>query len=348
MKTAAVIGAGYISRYHIRAIQALPQVTLGGVCDLSPAVAESVSEQFGIERWYTNHLQMLDDLSPDVVHVTTPIASHVPLACDALDRGAHVLVEKPITATRDDWNDLRRRADSVDRWVVEDHNYLFNRPVRELRTLMEDGRFGDVMHVDITFCLDLSGSVFADPNIRHEALDLPGGAIHDFLPHMAYLALAFIGRQRSVSTSWRKVDDHSPLPHDEFRALVNGERATATLGFSSHSQPDGFWITAYGTQMQARINLLEDRITTTRVRGGPPPLMHLFNGLQEGRQTRRSARRSLSRKLSGGPASYEGLFELVRCLYQSLSEDAEPPVTADQVDQTQQLVHALTATENRL
>jgi hypothetical protein len=127
--------------------------------------------------------------------------------------------------------------------------------------------------------------------------------------------------------------------------MVEGQTATASLCFSSHSQPDGFWITAYGTKMQARINLLEDRITSVRLRGGPAPLMHLFNGLEEGKLTRSSARRSLARKLSGGPASYDGLFELIRRFYQSIQDDSQPPVTLEQVEETQRLVYDLVSAE---
>ncbi len=344
---AVIIGAGYISRFHARAVQATPEVELAAICDLSPAVAQSVAEEFGIERWYTNHRQMLDDISPDVTHVTTPISSHLGLALDALRSGSHVLVEKPITPTWDDWVGLRSQAEDVQRWVIEDHNYLFNRPVRKLVDLIDTGSFGDVVHVDVTFCLNLSGSVFSDPNLRHETLDLSGGAIHDFLPHMAYLATAFIGRHQRVSTTWWKRDQDSLLPHDEFRAQVEGERATAVLTFSSNSQPDGFWLTVYGTKMQSRINLLENRISSVRLRGGPGPLMHLVNGLQEGCEAGRSACQSLVRKLSGGPASYDGLFELVRRLYGALSTGSDLPVNMADVDATQRFVQALASSEAR-
>jgi predicted dehydrogenase len=48
MIKAAIIGAGYISRQHIRALQSCKHAELVSICDLSPAVAESVAEQFSI------------------------------------------------------------------------------------------------------------------------------------------------------------------------------------------------------------------------------------------------------------------------------------------------------------
>ena len=348
MIKAAIIGVGYISRQHIRAIQATSNAELVAICDLSPAVAESVAEQFGIARWFTDHREMLDTMKPDVTHITTPIRSHVPLACDVLSSGSNAFVEKPITASYEEWLQLRDHARSVGRWVMEDHNYRFNRPMIELAKMIACGQFGKVAHTDITFCLDLAKSVFADRNVPHETLSMRGGAIFDFIPHMAYLADSLIGPHLKVSTLWEKRNAESVLPHDEFRAMVKGESGTASLSFISQSQPDGFWVTVYGSKMQARINLLEDRISTVGLGGGPPPLMHMFNGLREGSQIRKAARKSLFRKLSGGPASYDGLFELIRQIYTAIAEDREMPVTIEQVDRVQNLVRDLTGEVSRL
>ena len=339
---AAVVGAGYISRHHIRALQSLPNVDLVAICDRSPAVAQSVAAQFEIENWFTDHRAMFDSTKPTVTHVTTPIGTHFAIASDAIRSGSHVFVEKPITHNYQDWELLRQEAVRAQRLVVEDQNYRFNRPFQLLLDSLEDGSFGEIVHVDVTFCLNLEGSVFEDPNLRHETLDMPGGPIIDFLPHLAYLAQSLIGTHHSVATIWNKRNPSVNVPYDEFRGLIEGRHATASLSFSGSSQPDGFWVTAYGTRMQTRINLLEDRMTSVRLRSGPSPLMHLFNGLSEGKATRQCARNSLLRKLSGGPASYEGLFELIRRFYTSVEKRIDPPVSLSQIDETQRLVRDLT------
>ena len=81
----AVIGAGHISRQHLSCLQKLPVAETVGVCDLSPAMAESAAEQFGVSRWFTDHREMLDAVRPDVVHVGTPPRSHYALGRDALE-----------------------------------------------------------------------------------------------------------------------------------------------------------------------------------------------------------------------------------------------------------------------
>src|SRR5262249_56603406 len=142
-----------------------------------------------------------------------------------------------------------------------------------------------VVHVEVMLCLDITGPVgFGDPNAPHPALVLPGGAIGDFLPHLASLAHLFAGPHRKVHTLWSSRRD-SPLPFDEFRALVDGERATAALTFSSSAQPDAFWLRVHGERMQATANLFETRLTFDRLRGGPKPLRPLLNGWGEGAAT---------------------------------------------------------------
>ena len=206
MIKAALIGTGQIARQHLSCLSELPEVEVVGVCDLSPALAESTAERFGIPAWYTDHRRLLDEVRPDVVHVTTPPTSHFPLAMAALDAGAHVIVEKPATVTRAELETLIDHASERGRVVVEDYNYIFNDAPRGILGLMASGEFGAVNHVDVLICLDIlaSGSPFADPNAPHPCLSMAGGAIADFLPHLASLAHVFIGPHRSVRTLWSK------------------------------------------------------------------------------------------------------------------------------------------------
>ena len=98
---AALIGTGQIAQQHLACLRSLPGVTLAGVCDLSRALAESAAERYGIAAWFTDHRAMLEEVRPDVVHITTPPSSHFSLAMDALAAGAHVIVEKPLATAHD-------------------------------------------------------------------------------------------------------------------------------------------------------------------------------------------------------------------------------------------------------
>jgi len=349
MLKAAIIGAGHIARQHLACLNEMSDVEVVGLCDLSPAMAESTADRFGVSQWFTNHKKMLDQARPNVVHVATPPQTHFMLAMDAINANAHVVVEKPITTNLADWIKLRDRAQQAHKTIIEDHNYLFNENVQQVLSMVDRGDLGEVVHVEVVLCLNIlgQGSRFIDRNVPHPSLSLPGGAIGDFLTHLAYLAYAFAGPHKALKTVWDKRIANSPLPSDEFRATIRAERATASLLVSAHSQPDAFYITVFGTKLRAQAHLWDPRLTIESVRGRGP-LDPLLNGLSVSRSARRSAFSGIWRKLSGGPASYEGLWELLRRTYRSLGDATTPPVLIEQIDHVNRLVADLTAKENQV
>jgi len=343
---AALIGAGQIARQHLACLRTLPGVDLAAVCDLSPATAECAAERFGIRSWFTDYRAMLQEVRPDVVHVTTPPTPHYRVARDALEAGARVIIEKPATTTLAELEDLLEHSRRLGLAVTEDYNYVFNSAPQEILRRVDRGNAGSVTHVEVLICLDLFGpGGFADPNAPQPILSIPGGAIADFLPHLASLAHLFVGPHRTAHAVWTKRRP-SILPYDEFRAVVEAERGTASLGFSACSQPDAFWLRVYGERLHASANLFETRLTFDGLRLGPKPLRPFFNGLDEGRAIRRAAFTTLLRKFRG-PGAYEGLWEYLRRTYQALAVGTELPVPERQVLEVNRLVEALKPKEPR-
>lgn len=288
---------------------------------------------------------MLQQLGPDVVHVTTPVTSHFSIAMDALAAGAHVIVEKPATVTFPELTTLVDQASASRRHIVEDYPYLYSSQIKRIRHDIESGAMGQVVRIEIQVNLDLGP--ITDPHCPHPSLSLPGGAISDFLPHLASLAHLFIGPARQVRTHWQKLRP-GMLPFDEFSALVTGERAVAALGFSANAQPDAFHLRVYGTRMQAHANLFKTFLSTAPAGPGPRALVSARNGLVEGAAVWQHVFRSLSRGLQGGPGTYEGLWDLLRATYSALGAGQTPPVTAQQVLEVNRLVSDLVAEANRI
>ena len=340
---AAIIGAGYIAHEHLDALRSLPKVRIAGVCDLSPAIAEATAEEFGAESHWSDHRAMLAEVQPDVIHVTTPPKSHVPLALDAIEAGAHVLIEKPIATNAADLEKLMSAASERGRVLVEDYNYLFNPSVQQILALIESGEFGDVVHVDVHFCVPILGvgSKHADPNADGPFAGLPGGAVADFITHLAYLSHAFVGAHRATHSSWRNRSGDPGVPYDEFRALVDAERGTACLGFSAHAQPDVFSLRVFGTKMRASASLFEPLLSIEKLRGGPRPLLPVMNGLAVARSYTRSALSGLYGKLQGKPGTYQGLWVLLEKLYGSIAAGEPPPITPERIKAVNELVDAL-------
>jgi predicted dehydrogenase len=92
----AVVGAGYLGRFHAQKYAAIPDCELVGIADPSAEARSRVAAELGVAG-YEDHRELLGKV--DAVSVATPTALHHAVARDFLAAGAHVLVEKPITAT---------------------------------------------------------------------------------------------------------------------------------------------------------------------------------------------------------------------------------------------------------
>lgn len=344
---AAVIGTGQIAVQHLQALAASPHATVAAVCDLSPAMAELASERFGVPAFFTDHERLLKEVRPDVVHVTTPPASHFPLAKAALEAGCHVLLEKPATLQFAQLEDLQRIADESDRVLIEDHNYLFNKSIQRIGAAIEAGELGEIVRVDVSIDLGIygEGSLFADRNAPHPLLKLPGGVVFDFLTHMAYFVYAFLGPHERVAAMWtlQQGGDH-PVPLDTLSATVETSCGTARLAFSGVAQPDRFEVCVHGTKGRLSSNLFETGVTRSRVFQSMRPLTPVRNGVSTAIGGMAEGLGGLRRKLAGGAGAYEGLWTLICRMYESLAEEGDPPVASSQVREVNRLVHDLLAT----
>ncbi len=322
----------------------MKDVEVLAVCDLSPTRAEATAERFGVATWHTDYEHILDTFRPDLVHITTPPASHYPITKSCLARKLNVLCEKPVTLDYRQFTELKKQAEENGCVFIENHNLRYHSSILRIQELIKSGQFGVVIDVQIFFALNLigQGSPYTDSNAPHFGLSLRGGVIGDFLPHIAYLTCMFAGPATDVRTLWTKRDPGTPLPSDEFRAFVKGERAPAYVGFSATSDVAGYWIRVTGTQMAADANLLEPpRLTLRRFRSGEPALASLRDGLAEGRATLACTTKAFLRKL-GGTSSYDGLPEMIKAIYSAIGGGEPQPIPLVEIDDVAQLIDRLT------
>ncbi|HVF29451.1 MAG TPA: Gfo/Idh/MocA family oxidoreductase [Pyrinomonadaceae bacterium] len=97
---AAAIGVGSLGRHHARNYAELSRegrVELIGICDADSGTAAGVANDNAFENTTTDWRELLDRV--DVVSIATPTETHCEIACAFLEKGVHVLVEKPIAAT---------------------------------------------------------------------------------------------------------------------------------------------------------------------------------------------------------------------------------------------------------
>lgn len=144
----AVIGLGMMGRNHVRVYSELPGVELVAVVDTDEQAARSVGTRYKV-RWYTEARRMLERECCDAVSIAVPTAMHEPIAMEALEAGAHVLVEKPIAATVAGAQRMIERARQLGRQLMVGHIARFNPAVQALKQKLEAGELGRLFQI---FC----------------------------------------------------------------------------------------------------------------------------------------------------------------------------------------------------
>jgi predicted dehydrogenase len=122
-----VVGAGSLGYHHVRILRALESCSLAGFVELRVERAREVSDALGVPSFAT-----LEDLLEvvDAVTIAVPTPAHFDVAKAALERGKHVLIEKPITATLEEADALLEIAARSGAVVQTGHVERFNRAIR--------------------------------------------------------------------------------------------------------------------------------------------------------------------------------------------------------------------------
>ena len=107
MLKAGVLGAGHLGKIHLRLLQQSDKFELVGFYDPIEENAAAVAKEFGYKSFPT-----IDALleAVDVVDIVTPTLSHFDCAKQALKQGKHIFIEKPITKTYEEAEELRALA----------------------------------------------------------------------------------------------------------------------------------------------------------------------------------------------------------------------------------------------
>jgi predicted dehydrogenase len=134
----AVIGVGYLGRFHAQKYAALPNSQLVGVADPAPASRAALQALIDVPA-HADYRELLGRV--DAVSIVTPTPLHFAVAKEFLEAGAHVLVEKPMTATVEEGQELIDAARRAGRVLQVGHLERFNAAVQAVQPILGVPRF---------------------------------------------------------------------------------------------------------------------------------------------------------------------------------------------------------------
>lgn len=329
---AGMVGAGNICEFHVAAVKKLaPEVELVGITDL-----DATRAQANAEKWGTTAYKDLDALvaaGANVIHVLTPPAAHGRVATLALERGCHVLIEKPIAEDAEEARKVGALAKQRQLVATVNHSLLYDPQVKRALDAVAAGALGNVVSVDI-----LRGSEYPP----YEGGPLPpwyrdaGYPFRDIGVHCLYLLQALLGPIEEVDAEWSSLGGDPNLAFDEWRAMVRCARGLGQFQLTYNTRPLQSQLIIHGTKGVLRVDLFA-----------------MFHGKRANTPLPKAAERLVNAFVDSiGPMidvpigvwkfvrkevqAYQGLRDLVTDFYRRLAAGEPPPVS---VDDAAQVVH---------
>ena len=191
-----VIGAGVIAPLHLQAIAALDDVELAGISALDREAAAALAREAGCAS-FADHRELLA-LEPDVVVVCTPHPSHPALTIEALEAGAHVLVEKPLAPEAREGDAMIEAADRTGRLLGVCFQQRFRPVIAAAHGLLAAGRLGELVRVSIVDPLYRPNAYYGTAGWRGTWEGEGGGVLMNQAPHTLDLLCHLAGPPATV------------------------------------------------------------------------------------------------------------------------------------------------------
>jgi len=250
----AVIGAGNISTTrHVPALHRSSRTKIVGVIDRKQSKADTLKKISGAQyssdtmdvEWFSN---------VDFVTIGVPPHVHFSTAWEALQRGKHVLLEKPMTMTLEEGKKLRDFAKEQQKIFAVVQNFQFAHSAIKLKRMIQSGEIGEITSI---FCFQTSTKDRRLP-IWHE--ELPLGLFYDESPHLMYLLKAFTPKSSDIT-----VNNVHIVPSRTGKvtpAIVTAQIDVGSIPavlYNNFEAPISEWqFIVYGTKRAACIDIFRD------------------------------------------------------------------------------------------
>jgi predicted dehydrogenase len=351
MLKVAIVGCGKIADSHAAQIGRITGSQIVGVCDREPLMARQLAERFAIARWTSDLGELLAAARPDVVHVTTPPASHLDVARACLAAGCHVYVEKPFAIDANQTEALIALATENGRKLTVGHDDQFSHVARRMRALVQDGYLGGrPIHIESVYNYDLSEPGYARALLAdkgHWVRRLPGGLLQNIISHGIARIAEYLTSDAPtviahgfVSARLRALGETELV--DEARVIIAEETGpTAYFTFSSQMRPSLHELRLFGSRNGLALD--QDRETLIRLTGRRRKsyLEKFLPPLDLARQQLGNVATNARTFLARDFHMKSGMKYLIEAFYRSITHDAPLPIPYREIVLTARIMDAI-------
>ena len=242
--TVALIGCGRISQVHLQTLVAQPRARLVAVADIDEKSAKSAGEAFHVQA-FKEPETLLSAVRPDAVILCTPPNTHRPLVEMALEAGAHVLCEKPLTLSVEDAQAMIEASEAREKVLMMASKFRYVADIVRTKNLIESGILGEIVLFENEFCsrVDMKRRWNAKRDVAG------GGVLIDNGSHSVDIFRYLVGPiddlQAIHGKNWQQLEVEDTC-HLHLRG-VDGTMGSIDLSWSIHKE-NPYYIHIYGTE----------------------------------------------------------------------------------------------------
>jgi predicted dehydrogenase len=194
-----VVGIGWAGQQHLMAYNALDGVRIVALAGMEEELRNSLQAEYSIPNAFADWKDMLEHGGLDAISVAVPTFLHAPIAIAALERGIHVLSEKPIARNAVEGQAMVDAARKAGRVLDVAFNHRRRGDIRALKGVIDDGGLGRPYYAKASWLrrsgIPTLGSWFTNPELAG------GGPLADIGVHALDYALHLLGEPKVVAVS---------------------------------------------------------------------------------------------------------------------------------------------------
>ncbi|MCK9212045.1 MAG: Gfo/Idh/MocA family oxidoreductase, partial [Ignavibacteriaceae bacterium] len=233
----------------------LNNANVTAVSEINKSRLVSVGEKFGIKNLYTNYEEMLEKEELDAVIISTPTDSHLPIALTCIEKKKHLLVEKPITRSITETQQIVDAAKKNDTKVMVGMNFRYRPDVMLLKSIIISGDLGEIFYVKCGWLRKQSseGQWFTKKDSSG------GGVILDLGIVLLDLSLWLLNFPEIASVSTQNFFINTTSVEDCSLSMIRcrpNSLINLETSWSLSSEKDTFYLDIYGTKGNASLNPL--------------------------------------------------------------------------------------------
>ena len=144
-----IVGASFAKAAYLPALKHIDGIEVLAISSSRIESAKSCAQEFSIPNYYNNWKKMIDENNFDLICVATPTDLHAPITLYALERGAHVLSEKPTAMNSIEAKKMLDIAEKNKRIHMMDHELRFNPNRKKIKEWISSNLLGNIQHINI-------------------------------------------------------------------------------------------------------------------------------------------------------------------------------------------------------